>query len=50
MLSSSVGVTWFPNVYSRIVPKRLRLEEHLSSGELEYRYHKAKDPVERTSC
>ena len=30
------------------MPKRLHLEEHLSSEELEYRYRKAKDPVERT--
>ena len=30
------------------MPKRLHLEEHLSSKELELRYRKAKDPVLRT--
>jgi hypothetical protein len=30
------------------MPKRLHLEEHLSSQEPECRYRKAKDPVERT--
>ncbi len=50
MLSSSVGVTWFPNVYSWLVPKRLRLEEHLSSEELQYHYRKAKDSVKRATC
>jgi hypothetical protein len=30
------------------MPKRLHLEEHLSSEELEYRYRKAKDPVLHT--
>src|SRR3712207_491279 len=30
------------------MPKRLHLEEHLSSEELEYRYRKAKDLVLRT--
>jgi transposase len=30
------------------MPKRLHLEEHLSSKELERRYRKAKDPVLRT--
>ncbi len=30
------------------MPKRLHLEEHLSTQELEERYRKARDPVERT--
>jgi len=30
------------------MPKRLRLEEHLSADELEDRYRKARDPVERS--
>ncbi len=30
------------------MPKRLRLEEHLSARELEDRYRKARDPVERS--
>jgi transposase len=34
----------FPDVYFGIMPKRLHLEPHLSSEELEHRYRKAKDP------
>ena len=30
------------------MPKKIRLEEHLEPEELEHRYRKAKDPVERT--
>ncbi len=38
----------FPDVYFRIMPKRLHLEKHLSTQELEDRYRKARDPVERS--
>lgn len=37
-----------PDVHFWITPKRLHLKELLSSEEPEYRYRKAKDPVERT--
>ncbi len=47
-IAQSPYVIRFPDVHSWIMPKRLHLEEHLSSEELEYRYRKAKDPVERT--
>jgi hypothetical protein len=57
-LPPEVGLVRFPDLHFRtllytsvhfwIMPKRLYLEDHLSSEELEYRYRKAKDPVLRT--
>ena len=44
----STGVIAFTGVYYCIMPKRLHLEAHLSSPELERYYRKARDPVERT--
>jgi transposase len=42
------GVILNPVVEYGIMPKKIRLEEHLEPEELEHRYRKAKDPVERT--
>src|SRR3712207_1425225 len=46
--SSTFYVIPFTGVYYCIMPKRLHLEAHLSSPELERYYRKARDPVERT--
>lgn len=43
-----MGIIRFPGIHFRIMPKKLHLEEHLSTQELEERYREARDPVERT--
>jgi transposase len=45
---SAEDVILNPVVEYGIMPKKIRLEEHLEPEELEHRYRKAKDPVERT--
>ena len=35
-------------VYWRIMPKRLKVEGHVQTGELERRYRESRDPVERS--
>ena len=37
-----------PDVYFRIMPKRIQLRMHLSTAALERRYRDARDPVERS--
>ncbi len=48
MKQTSGEIIPFPDVDFWIMPKRLHLEEHLSTQELEERYRRARDPVERT--
>jgi transposase len=48
LLSTRDHLILNPVVEYGIMPKKIRLEEHLEPEELEHRYRKAKDPVERT--
>ena len=47
-MAEDLLVMLLPGIYWHIMPKRRHLEPHLGMDELEWRYRRARDPVERS--